>query len=78
MNHQATQLLIKLGLDADLHKRFTVNPDLVMDELGLDLESKSQIENLSSMNFSKNCAKNNVQDYIKPFFIGIGKQYVQE
>lgn len=71
MNHQATQLLIKLGLDADLHQRFNVNPDLVMDELGLDMEAKSEVVKLSSESYSKHCANNNVQIKTNPFFVGV-------
>ncbi|TKB52767.1 hypothetical protein [Ferrimonas aestuarii] len=71
MNHQATQLLIKLGLDADLHQRFNVNPDLVMDELGLDMEAKSEVLKLSDAKFSKVGDKKLVEIFTLPNFVGI-------
>ncbi|USD39164.1 MULTISPECIES: hypothetical protein [Ferrimonas] len=46
MSTKAQQLLIKLGLDAELSQRFSVDPKQVYQEFELEAEGQQQIEQL--------------------------------
>ncbi|SDJ53391.1 hypothetical protein SAMN04488540_10996 [Ferrimonas sediminum] len=46
MSTKAQQLLIKLGLDAELSQRFSVDPNQVYQEFELEAEGLRQIEQL--------------------------------